>query len=585
VSNDRTARGIRRSRRVRAARCGFAAAAACALVAAPLPARRSNAADAPTPDVVDVRGEGTYAQYRYLTHLQDDMSGAKQPVNIDYTPTGTADARQDYLLGGLDFVISGAPFTAPELSQLKDGSNSLISAPIGVTALGIMLTPDPEGFVSINQICNPDDPNTPDPSICIQRVPYTGLWRVPAENLAAMLLSYQGPGTDGIKMNSYQQKGVLDAFGVKQWDGFAYGPEAFPQAVSRSEQDETMLYMQQFLQTTAPTTWGKVKAEDKDAPWEPISERLGRQRAQSRQGVNQEVLFVGGAGGGNRSVYLDVGSIMAVPPSAMDEMTSLFPKVKVGWVQVQNANGDWVEPTQASIKAAVDAGGDKPLWGVTNKVAGAYPLVWTERLYAPAKGLSIEKTEALAAYIRYLATTGQQYAAPVGEGQITTGMRADALKAADDLVRGNCVGNDREVVSSGDPGSYAPKAVAAANIGTMLHCQAKAAAPTTTTAPPTTAAYVNSSALGFGSSDDASSSAASGAAAPLAASGSPQPMSVPAGTQPGANTLFAAQSASRTLPYPLSPATPGSTLDAFVTRLLGAVLAFVAIGGRRKAKV
>jgi ABC-type phosphate transport system substrate-binding protein len=584
VSNDRSAWRLQHSRGIRAARCGLAAAAACALVAAPLPARRSAAADAPAP--VQIVGEGSYSQYRFATHLEDDMSGATQPVDVQMANTGTFDARQDYLLGGLDFVVSGVPFTTTELGQLKDGAKSLISAPIGVTALGMMLTPQASGFVAIKLVCDPNDPNTPDPSICVQRIPYTGPWRIPAENLAAMLLNFQGLGADSIRMNSYQQKGVLDAFGVQQWDGNFFGTDAFPASVMRSERDETMQYLQQFVQTMAPSTWAKVKADDKTVPWEPITERLGRQHSQSRQGVSQEVQFTGQSGGGNRSPNADVGTIMAVPPSAMDEMTKTYPDTKVGWVQVQNANGEWVEPTQDAIKAAVDAGGEQPLYAMTNKVPGAYPLVWTERLYAPASGLSIQKTEALAAYVRYLATAGQQYSAAVGEGQISTGMRAEALKAADDLVRGNCVGSDREVVTNTDPGSYTPKTVVAANIGTMLHCQAKAAAPTTTTAPPTTAAYIGAgSALGsFGSSDYWSSSAASGGSTPLAASGSPQAMTLPAGTQPGQKTLFAAQSASRTLPYPLLPVQPGSALDAFVTRLLGGALAFLAIGGRRKAK-
>ena len=38
----------------------------------------------------------------------------------------------------------------------------------------------------------------------------------------------------------------------------------------------------------------------------------------------------------------------------------------------------------------------------------AYPLVWVDHLYAPAHGLSIDKTEGLAMTIRYLATTGQE---------------------------------------------------------------------------------------------------------------------------------------------------------------------------------
>ena len=87
---------------------------------------------------------------------------------------------------------------------------------------------------------------------------------------------------------------------------------------------------------------------------------------------------------------------------------------------MQNANGDWVAPTPDSI----DAGGRRPvarapLFALTNKVPGAYPLVWVDHLYAPAHGLSIEKTEALATVIRYLATAGQDAAQPVGEGRLS----------------------------------------------------------------------------------------------------------------------------------------------------------------------
>ena len=64
--------------------------------------------------------------------------------------------------------------------------------------------------------------------------------------------------------------------------------------------------------------------------------------------------------------------------------------------EMQNANGDWVAPTADAINKAVDAGGDTPLYALTNKVPGRYPLVWVDHLYAPAHGLSIEKTEGLA---------------------------------------------------------------------------------------------------------------------------------------------------------------------------------------------
>src|SRR5262249_22571454 len=147
------------------------------------------------------------------------------------------------------------------------------------------------------------------------------------------------------------------------------------------------------------------------------------------------------------------------------------PQQKIVLSQMQNANGDWVAPTPDAIDKAVDAGGETPLYALTNKVPGAYPLVWGDRLYAPAHGLSVAQTEALATLIRHLATTGQEKAEPVGEGRLSAALVTTALKAADQLVLSNCQGPDRKVELNFDPGPLAPaSATAMQGIGAMAHC-------------------------------------------------------------------------------------------------------------------
>jgi hypothetical protein len=177
------------------------------------------------------------------------------------------------------------------------------------------------------------------------------------------------------------------------------------------------------------------------------------------------------------------GGIAPAPPSMLGAFKTAFPKQPVTLAEIQNANGDWVAPTPDAINRAVDAGGESALYPLTHKVPGAYPLVWVDRLYAPAHGLTADKTEALATTIRYLATTGQDHSSAVGEGRLPPALVTQALQAADDLVRSNCVGADRQMTTSADPGVLAPASAAAMkSIGPMLHCEAlNVPGPTTTT--------------------------------------------------------------------------------------------------------
>ena len=86
-------------------------------------------------------------------------------------------------------------------------------------------------------------------------------------------------------------------------------------------------------------------------------------------------------------------------------------------------------PTPAAIEAGVNAGaaaGAAPcsptnqnaLYAATNKVPGAYPLTWVDCLYAPTKGLSMAKTNALAGFIRYLVTDGQNVLSAHGDATL-----------------------------------------------------------------------------------------------------------------------------------------------------------------------
>ena len=188
-------------------------------------------------------------------------------------------------------------------------------------------------------------------------------------------------------------------------------PGAGPGVVGRSDADETSYYLQQYAKIASPKVWKLLAGFFAPVKLDPITERMPVLGGNTRDGVDQQQLQLlqGGADPvtGAFNFATTAGAIGYLPPSSMYALSKLGDAAQLKFVQVQNANGDWVSPTPASIDAAVDAGGATPLYALTHKVKDAYPLVWVEHLYAPAHGLSIAKTEALAAVIRYIATAGQ----------------------------------------------------------------------------------------------------------------------------------------------------------------------------------
>ena len=328
------------------------------------------AASAPPPSI-PIKGGGSWGSYREILTWQNDLSAAKQPIDLSYTAHGSLIGRSEFLSGTNDFVLSGVPFTADELSKVPSGAAGIIDAPVQVSSLGFLLeAPVPDGLSTLQQLCNPDDPNVPDPSKCLVKKAYTGPVKIPTTNLAAMAMHY--PGTAFPPVNSWNDPAVLKAMGV---DNFTTPPLAGPAPVNRSDPDEVNFYLQQYVATHAPSVWAGLKAANPTIPWDPISERLGRPGA-SRDGVDQQSQQLALGGGDPTSGTINqftAGVFAPVPPSALGGIKQTFPNVKLQFVEVQNANGDWVEPTPDSINAAVDAGGATPLYALQQQGAGRLP--------------------------------------------------------------------------------------------------------------------------------------------------------------------------------------------------------------------
>ena len=446
---------------------------------------------------LDIKGGGAWGPYRELVDWQnalgDTDSAAKPsiPINLDYTRNGSFAGREAFLHGDTDFAVSGVPFTDEELKSLPGGKDDLIAAPFDVTAIAFLVAaPNPESFTEIKTVPPPCDPLT-DPDQCVQVVPYTGPLKIPNENLGSMVLR-QGPGFP--KGNAWDNPAVLQANNVEGW---TINVNTGPGTILRSDADETNYYLQQFVKAAAPKTWASILSTFHQYQWEPIAERWPRvPGGASREGLEQQSLPLGQGGidpltgGYNQSTS---GTIGALAPSSMEQVLEVYPVAQIQWAYMQNANNDWVAPNPDTINAAVDAGGDQPLYALTNKTPNAYPLVWVDKIYVKSSGLSADKTEALATMIRYVATAGQSVMVQHNDGRLSSDLVKQALTAADDVVQSNCKGSDRVLVKDSTPGRFAPNLDAIKAIGPMFHCNSKAAPPTTRATTPTTFAPFNPS--------------------------------------------------------------------------------------------
>jgi ABC-type phosphate transport system substrate-binding protein len=545
-------------------------------------------APTPTPLVarqpVTLQGAGSSAADAEITDWKNAMYGAKSSVGVQYTAAGTVAGRDDFLRGDDDFVLSGVPFTADELKRLKNGAGDLVAAPVFVTADAFMFAPPLSnvgpGLFQFKQVCNPDDPSTwppgqVNPDDCNKFVRISGSLAIPKRNFSSMLY-HVDLGGGAVPTNAWNNTDVLKSLGLPGCDTAPQQPpcvintsllSSVPTIVTRGDPDETMQYLQQYVKTATPDVWEQLS----NGKWDPITEEIAFQCCAFRRGAElvAQQLELGGADPVTGSLSTG-GTIAALPPSYYKTLNDQYPKSPVQYIEIQNASGQWTIPTVDAIDKAIDAGGSTPLYALTNKVDGAYPLVWPVYLYTRAHGLSPDKAEAIATFVRYLATDAQNGTAKYGDGRLSGQLQAQAFAAADKIVTENCTQAGYAVVDSIDPGPYAPKGSNWSAIGSMKHCQP--AAPVTTTVPttsaPTTVAPATTPSLtgdttpsvsGGGSGDTTSTTVAS--------------TSNPASTTSSANTKHQAHLIALTASkLPLPPPSAAGTTDKLAAFVLGALL-------------
>lgn len=547
---------------------------------------------------VTLNGEGADDPAAELTTWQNDLFGANGSLNLDYIKSGGFRARQDLLSGATDYAISGVPFTPDELAKLPSGSASFIDAPVMASGLGVLVTPPfnnqpaaasgPQGFGWGILTVKEDGTQSYQP--------YISPLRVPTANLAAMILHYGGlqPNTT-TPYNQWNNPNIVKAFGLttmppdgngNEVDFLPSGAPANPFPYLRSDPSETDYYSELLAASGAPAVWQGLQKDFRSTFTVGDALPPTLSTVSTAQGLLSQLdklnpldikgallLPQSGAGAG--------GILAAVPPSGLALLKQRAPTNPAQWISVQNANGDWLTPSPASIEAAVNAGGDTALYGFNHSVAGAYPLTYVNHLYAPAHGLSVDKTEALATVIRYLATDGQGAMEASGDGKLSTPLASRALSAANQLVLSNCTGAGASLVVSADPGRLAPGLPGLKAIGSMLHCNPTAApaAPGVGSAGAAPSSGVIPAASGLIPTSSADASAPGGSAASTGGAAGPGPGPAGAAGAKGGAKSPKSEGALTLASLPIGlPFAGGASFDRFAALIIGAAFFFL---GRR----
>ncbi len=430
------------------------------------------------PVPVTLNGAGDSDVVAELTSWQNELAASEQPVDLAYFLRGSKDGRLSLLGGRSDFAVSGAPFTDAELAGRPAGAGQIIEAPISISALSVLVTtPYPNEWNTEKLLCDPDDPDVPDPAACVERGVYTGPIRLPAENLAAIYLTLS-PQFENNRLATWGDPAIEAAMGGPSLA--ITGASSVPVWVNRAEGSAITKSLMLYARDMAPTAWELRKREYPQFAWEPIGEQFGS-RGSSRFGEDTlaGLIAISNVAPSGTVIPNWAGNMGAVGSRRVGRLVADYPNAQFRQVEVQNKNGDWVLPTREAIEASLAAGTATNL-GATEAVPGAYPMTWVTRLYTVAGTLTPEKANALAASVRYMATDGQDAIVAGGGAPLPAALRAEALASADAIIDANCAADGYEVVVGG-PSEFEPKSPGVEAIGQMKHCRAKPGASSTTT--------------------------------------------------------------------------------------------------------
>jgi hypothetical protein len=548
---------------------------------------QARAQDSDSPQGIEIDGTGAYEIDALMNAWGTPMFGSSEPVNLSYISSGDEGGRTQLALGQVDFAISGMPLSDQDNQNLASRNVGVIQAPLAMASAAFVYeAPQVSGL----QLFTPTDPADPESD---------GTFSIYSNDLhlSAGVLARTLSGEESY--NTYTDPEFQTDLALPAGVQFL-NPGNAQRVLARSDAGAADYYIEQYIRQFALDDYN-LHLTEQVLPANVQSENWPFLDMASRAGPKPAGDLLAGGGdpnGGNNSggvfAVLDpfTAQTIIATQSAKLSAAALVPgaPTRLSVLALQNSAGDWVTPTPASITAAGALGGGAPLFGLNQAASGVYPFTWVDNLIVPSTGLSIDKTNAIATFLRYATGPGQDLAAGVDNGVLPTPLRTQAAQKADEIIKGNCAAAGGKTKTDPTGGPNWPTGVPAPSGGALI-CVAPAVAPTTTVAASggspagATPSSASSPASGFGptsfnaagsggSSNSSGSSAVSDDSETAAGSSTKAVTSDGAGDSEGGG---AAAATTVRVDLPLKPPDDGQfALDRFATILLGGV-AFVVL--------
>lgn len=455
------------------------------------------------------------------------------PIEVrNVTTKGDFTAKEDLLHGDRDFVISGTPLSAEE--RASAGAKSFVEIPISVTGMAVaMRAPYPSGWQLRELLPEPDEEGNPQ----YLDTPYAGRVVMPAGVLLEQIFRAQPLPLQAAWRTAM---GNLN-FRV---DGGAGAP-----VIIRSDPGALNVYVQSYLRTFAKAAWER-ELTGNGRPADLVDEHWPISGPESRSGdANITAMLVDTKTPYGPSVN---GHMTLLTYGSFRRAVTANPTVDVRATHLTNAAGNYVAPTKATIEAGIKAGlkteGGKVIFtpnaALTDKEAkDAYPLTWVNTLIAPTEGLSIDKTNALAAATRYMVTAGQAAFDAVDEPRLPTELVTVAMQRIEELVKSNCTAAGGVVEKRAGGGPFDAAQLPATLSINFCVPKPPAASTSATTVASTSATTVASTTTSASTTVPGSSSTS---LAPVTTEPPPVFVPVPAGQPRTATPITTARSASGT---------------------------------------
>jgi hypothetical protein len=438
------------------------------------PTPGTSAQETPAPTEVSLTGLGGYESTALFTQIANKLIGTPQPLALGYIAHGDAAGRQGLIDGIADFAISGRPLSADDLTAMQAKGIGFISAPFSLSSATFLLAAP-----SFDQSSGLDGWSPPDANGDQNSSPVPSPIKIPNDVLAPTFLGDKST-------NMWRVPGLLQLQGLPvDW---SFDPASPPESIARSDASAMNYYIETFLAKADPAYWATATQLDgvttslPDEQWPFLPGRVASRQGDSAVGdltaSGQSPNLAGPTKGGvlgvvSNSISLVEQANVLAAKAKNQPYDALYP------VAIQNGAGEFVAATPDNMTKAAALGDGKPMYGLNESVPGVYPLTFVDDIYVPTAGLSIDKMNAIATLMRYQAMEGQDLSVIVGEGKLPADLLAQTLAAADTVIKDNCTGTGKVLLTVDGGGPFWPSSDQGAPKKSLICSSPATTTPTT----------------------------------------------------------------------------------------------------------